>query len=368
MDLGASTPATVDLHTHFFPAGLGDRMTATGDDRWPSLAVGSDGRGRIMRGATVFRPVAPTCWDPAARLEAMDAAGIDVHVLSPVPVTLTTWAEPRLAADFARQHNELLAEAAATAPTRLRWMGSVPLQDGDLAAAELERASSRLGMVGVEIGTEVAGRELDDPALRPFFEAADELGVAIFVHPTDGPGAIRRGGVPYEFGLGMLTDTALAATALVFGGVLEALPRLRVALAHGCGTFPWSYPRLRRGATLGPGRAGATGARTDGATGARTDGDTDALVRRLWADSLVFDPAHLPVLFERFGADHVVLGSDFPFYPPSWGGPLDVLDEAVRTGRCTPGQSTAVRSTNGLRFLDPADDRPSHPAHQEAFP
>lgn len=328
---------TVDAHTHFFPAGLGDLAATTGDRRWPSLQVDHSDVARIMRGDSVFRPVAPTCWDPARRVDAMDAAGIDVHVLSPVPITLTTWADPKLAADFARRQNDLLAEAAAAAPDRYRWIGSVPLQDADAAVVELERATASLGMAGVEIGTEVDGRELDDASLRPFFAAAEALNVAIFVHPTDGAGAIRRQGQPYEFGLGMLTDTAMAAGALLFGGVLEAFPKLRVGLAHGCGSFPWAYPRMARGASMGPGPFAM--------------GPTDELVRRLWVDSLVFDPAHLPVLMDRFGADHIFLGSDFPFYPPSWGAPCDVIHAAVAAGLATGAEGNAMKSANGVAFF-----------------
>ena len=328
---------TLDAHTHFFPAGLGDLAAVTGDARWPSLHVDDSDVAVIMRGNSVFRPVAPTCWDPTRRVEAMDVGGIDAQVLSPVPITLTTWADPQIAAEFARRQNDLLAEAAATAPDRYRWIGSVALQDADASIAELERATSELGMAGVEIGTEVDGRELDDPSLRPFFAAAEALNVAIFVHPTDGAGAIRRRGQPYEFGLGMLTDTAMAAGALVFGGVLEMFPNLRVGLAHGCGSFPWAYPRMARGASNGPGPLAM--------------GSTDELVRRLWVDSLVFDPAHLPVLMDRFGADHIFLGSDFPFYPPAWGAPCEVIDEAVAKAMATSADAKAMKSTNGVAFF-----------------
>ena len=108
-----------------------------------------------------------------------------------------------------------------------------------------------------------------------------------------------------------------------FGGVLEELPRLRVCLAHGCGTFPWALPRMARGMSMAP--------------GARSTDHLEGLVRHLWADSLVFDPAHLPLLFERFGADHVVLGSDFPFYPADWGPPTAVLQGGLEVGACTAG-------------------------------
>jgi aminocarboxymuconate-semialdehyde decarboxylase len=298
----------VDVHTHVFPTGLPDYAASTGDARWPSLQVSNDAAsGRIMRGTQVFRPVDRRCFDLGARLADMNETGVDRQVLSPVPVTLCSWADPALASSFARAQNEGIAQmvASCTAPTRFNWIGGVTLQDGALAVGDLEHGLA-LGMVGVEIGTEVGGMELDDPALFAFWDAAQRLDVAVFVHPTAGEGAIRRAGQPFEFGLGMLTDTATAATALVFGGVLDSFPDLRIGLAHGCGTFPWALPRLVRGSTLG--------AKPDGgASASEALQRVNLLVRRLWADTLVFDPAHLPLLMERFGADHLMLGSDVPF-------------------------------------------------------
>ena len=338
-------PATViDMHTHFFPRGMADLASETGDSRWPSLAINSDGSARIMRGAEVFRPVAETCWNLARRAEVMDEAGIDHHVLSPVPITLTTWADPIPAAQFARMQNEAFAQAVANVPSsagRFSWIGSVPLQDTDRAIVELEFGVSELRMLGVEIGSEISGRELDHATLRPFFAAAQDLDVAIFIHPTDGAGAIRRGGIPYEFGLGMLTDTAMAAGALVFGGVLDEFPQLRVGLAHGCGSFAWSYPRLVRGASMNPsnGPPDIIGAHTE------------QLLRRLWVDTLVFDPEHLPLLMQRFGVDHLMLGSDFPFYPPTFGSALAPITGAVARNHCTPSQAANMLGPNANTFL-----------------
>ena len=336
----------VDVHTHFFPPSLPDLAARTGDGRWPALAV-ADGRGRIVRGDETFRVVDPTCWDVARRIEAMDAMAIDVHVLSPVPVTLAYWADSKLAVEFSRHQNDLLAAAVASHPQRLRALASVPLPDVDAAVAELQRAVGELSLAGVEVGAQVAGRELDDMTLRPFFAAAEALDAPVFVHPLDGGGgAIRRSGPPYDFGLGMLTDTAMAASTLVLGGVLEDHPRLRICLAHGCGTFPWALPRLARGASMGPGAA---------------FDDVMSRATSLWCDSLVFEPGHLPVLFERFGAHHVVLGSDFPFYPAAWGAATGVVEGAVERGLCTKEQAAAVVTDNGWRFLG----SPSNPSRED---
>jgi aminocarboxymuconate-semialdehyde decarboxylase len=354
MNSGSTEPAVsagvLDVHTHFFPKGTSDFAAVTGDSRWPSLTVLPEGGGRIMRGAEIFRPVSDTCFDLEARLLGMDAAGIDEHLLSPVPVTLNAWAEPTLAAKYAREQNEAIADAirSCSNPARFQWMGSVPMQSAALAVAELEYAVRSLGMVGVEIGSEIDGRELDDSTLQDFWAAVMEMNVPVFVHPTSGPAVIRRGGVPYEFAIGMTTDTAMAATALVFGGVLEANPGLRVGLAHGCGTFPWAYPRIARGSTLGS--TLGKGTRIDDVLR-----HTNELVMTLWADTLVFDPLHIGVLKERFGADHLMLGSDFPFYPDDWGHCSAVVDGAIANGTCTQHEGAAMRGANARRFLSGAD-------------
>ncbi len=330
----------VDVHTHLFPIGLGDFAAETGDARWPSLHVDEYDQARIMTGSTVFRPVARSCWDPERRVDAMDNAGIDVQVLSPVPVMLTTWADTALAVEFARRQNDAFALAAAHAPKRFMWLGTVPLQDTNAAVAEMERGLA-MGMVGVEIGTEVGGRELDHPTLRDFFLAAAELDVPLFVHPTDATGAIRRSGQPFEFGLGMLTDTAMAAGALIFGGVLKACQGLRVGLAHGCGSLPWAFPRMARAATLGLASENYQ----------RRMDESSELLSQLWADTLVFEPSLLSLVVQRLGADHLFLGSDFPFYPTEWGGSTDVIDGVVASGCCTAAQGNAMKGANGLAFL-----------------
>ncbi|WP_217576700.1 amidohydrolase family protein [Streptomyces sp. GbtcB7] len=336
-DSGTGRDLVVDVHAHWFPLGLTDQSARTGDPRWPHLVADDEGSGRIMRGSEVFRKVSRSLWDVPARLADLDAAGVDLQVLSPVPVTLAYWGDPKAAEEFLREQNDLLAEAVAASGGRLAAIGAVPLQEPGAAVRELRRLTGELGLVGAEIGTQVAGHELDDPELRPFFAAAEELGVPLLVHPTDGGGATRRRGQPYEFGVGMLTDTALSATALVFGGVLEEFPGLRVALAHGCGSFPWTYPRTRAFAT-------ATG-------GATAPARYDELVGTLWVDSLVFDPEHLRLLTTRFGADHLMVGSDHPFLPGYLRPAHEIVTDAAGQGVLTPTQTAGVLGRNAVEFF-----------------
>jgi Predicted metal-dependent hydrolase of the TIM-barrel fold len=308
---------TVDVHTHWMPL---DMSAPSGVDpaRWPTLVECADGIGEIRVGDEVFRRVARECWDAAARIAAMDKRGIDVEVLLPVPVTIDYTADPATALAFAQLQNDRIAATVAQSGGRFVGFGSVPLQDPSMAVAELRRVTGELGLRGVEIGASVRRRELSDPELRPFFRTADEIGARIFVHPLDGGGAFDRClGAREAFGIGMLTDTALAATALTFGGVLSELQDLVVCLAHGGGSFAWCYPRLLVREMYG----------RDPADAAERRKALNALVQRLYVDSLVFQPSHLPVLDGCFGPGHVLFGSDLPFVPAS---DYDVLEQAGR--------------------------------------
>lgn len=328
--MSSSTPV-VDIHAHVFPPGLPDFSDA-GDTPWPHLITGPDA-GRIMCGRSVFRNVQPALWDIDARLAELDAAGVDVQLVSPVPVTLVYWAPAERAADFARQLNDGIAEQVRDSRGRLVGLGTVPLQDVDAAIAELTRIVTELELAGAEIGTVIGDRELDDPALRPFFAAAEQLGATLFVHPMDGgSGVVRRPGRLYDFGVGMLTDTAIAATSLVFGGVLSDHPRLRIVLAHGCGSYAWVYPRLRLVDTCDPDRL-------------------DALTSKLWVDALVFDPAHLPLLVHRFGADHVMVGTDHPFVPGQLRAAPEMVRAAADAELISPRVAAGILSHNAHAFL-----------------
>ncbi|MEZ5375138.1 MAG: amidohydrolase family protein [Acidimicrobiales bacterium] len=322
-------PVVVDFHAHHFPEGLPDLAATTGDQRWPSLVV--DDSPRLMQGATVFRQVRPPCFDVTSRVAELDASGVERQVISPVPVTLVDWAPPKEAAAFLAAQNDGLIDASRRSDGRLLALGAVPLQDPDLAIAEMARIMSA-GMVGIEITAMVDGCELDDPRFEPFWAAAAQEQVPVFIHPAHQRIATRRSGMPYEFGIGMLTDTALAAAALVYGGVLDRHADLRIALSHGCGTFGWTHPRLRLMA----------------ARNASAAAHLDDLVRSLWVDTLVFDTALLPILVDRFGADHIMFGTDHPFFP----GALDEQQAMLRdTKSVASGLHDGCLGANALDFL-----------------
>lgn len=322
----------IDFHAHHFPVGLPNMAERTGDTRWTHLVT--DERPRLMHGDKVFRPVKPACFDPAARIAELAEAGCDAQVISPVPITFVDWAPAADANMFLKAQNDGLSHVAADSSGKLIALGAVPLQDTDLAIGEMLRTKQDLGMAGIEIPASVAGRELDDESLSPFWEAAEAEQVPIFIHPAHQKTAIRRTGQPIEFGLGMLTDTAIAATALVYGGVLERFPGLRIALSHGCGTFGWAHPRLRYfAASTKPSEAA----------------HLDELVRSLWVDTLVFDPLLLGVLCDRFGPDHILFGTDHPFLPDCLSEQRLIVDEAIEQH---DDLTDSCLGSNAARFLN----------------
>lgn len=333
----------VDVHCHFMPPELPDFARELSDGRWPRLFPDAEtGKGRIMRGDDLFRIVEPACWDMRVRVAEMTANGIDCQVISPIPVALTYWADPGPALAYAQHINDWLADAVAGSGGRLLGLGTVPLQDTAVAIAEMERAVGEVGLSGLEIGTVVDGRELDAERFRPFFRAAEEMCVPILVHPMaryHGYGMDRCTGARESMAIDMLTDSTVAATALVFG-VMQEFPRLRICLCHGGGTFTWAYPRLRY--------FDMEHAKDPAAVGA----ELDARVACLYVDSLVHDPHHLEMLMYRYGAERIVGGSDYPFMPMTLGHPALILDEAVRLGICTLEQVARIKSDNALRFLN----------------
>jgi aminocarboxymuconate-semialdehyde decarboxylase len=321
---------TVDVHAHF----LGPDLPVPVDPTAPRLVIDDADGGRIQRGDTLFRRVTPSLWDVTTRLAEMDLAGVSHQVISPVPVTMEHAVDD---APYARAQNDAIAEASAASGGRLLGLGCLPLHDARSAVTELDRLR-HAGLLGVEIGTRVADRDLDDPALTAIWDACAATGSAVFVHPVDeGRGVVRRAGPPYDLGLGMLADTALAASALVFGGILERHPDLRIALAHGCGAFPWAYPRLRVAAE----RSGKPGA----------PDRWDALTRLLYADTLVFDDEHLRLLVHRFGSGRLLLGSDAPFFPDQMARSVTSVEEAGRTGALPPGVGLEQLHRNAAEFL-----------------
>ena len=292
----------IDLHTHIVPPRWDDFAARYGGGRWPRLQPEAGCRGTLMTGKQFFRAIDDRSWNPARRLEDMARLGIDRQALSPPPIMFCYWAEAKAALAFARMQNEFVASVAAAHPDRFTGMATVPLQEPLLAVEEVRHAREALGLSAVEIGTCPGGRDFDDPALFPFFEACADLGVAVLVHPAS-PLAGQERLTQYYFPLivGNPLETALAISKLIFGGVLERLPRLRICFAHGGGAFPFTLGRLNHGWHVRPEGPAAI------------PKEPREYARRIWVDSLSHGDGNLRFIVEQLGADRVVIGSDYPF-------------------------------------------------------
>ncbi len=299
----ADSRVRLDLHTHLLPPDLPDFKARFGEGGFLRLQAIDSCRARMVRDdGTFFREVAHNAWDPAARLRECDAAGVDVQVLSTVPVLFSYWAKPAHGLEVARFLNDHLAGVVRDNPKRFLGLGTLPLQAPELAVAELRRCSEVLGLAGVQIGSHVNAWNLSDPVLYPVYAAAEALGAALFVHPWDMMGEARMGKYWLPWLVGMPAETSLAICSMIFGGIFARFPKLRVAFAHGGGAFPGTFGRIQHGFECRPDLVAV-----DNPVPPRD------YLGHFWVDSLVHDAAALRSIVQLFGEHRVALGSDYPF-------------------------------------------------------
>jgi aminocarboxymuconate-semialdehyde decarboxylase len=291
---------SVDIHCHVHTAAAADMVK----DVWkpetePTIRFANERTREVNR--RQMERIHPQLTSVERRLADMDAMGVDMQAISPAPFQYYYWAEPGLCADTSKAINDNLASIAARHPDRFVAMGTVPMQAPDLAVAELERIVKELGMRGVEINSNVAGEDLSAERFRKFFAKAEELGVLVFMHPLGFDRADRFVDHYFNNVIGNPLESALAVGHLIFGGVLDAYPKLKLCVAHGGGYLP-SY-------------AG----RMDHAHAARSDcrecikEAPTSYLKKLYFDSVVFTHHQLEYLVQQYGSDHVIMGTDYPY-------------------------------------------------------
>ncbi|RZA31716.1 MAG: amidohydrolase [Lysobacteraceae bacterium] len=292
----------MDVHAHViphdFPRYLGNAMPAD----WPSMAAAHACHRHVMVSGKVYRTVSERAWSPSRRIEDMEPMGLSHQAISPMPELLSYWMDAAAAGQLLRYVNEQIAEMAALSGGRLVGMGAVPLQDIDLALAELDYLSDKLGFRAIEIGSNINGKPPGAPEFALFFAACAEKGVAVFVHALKPAGAERLVG-PAKLlpALAYPTDVGLAAASVLTSNLIGRHPGLRMAFSHGGGTLAMLLPRLEQARKVFPELLDAMPL------------SPSEQARRLYYDTLVFDPATLMLLVERFGASQLMIGTDYPF-------------------------------------------------------
>ena len=260
------------------------------------------GCARMIKGDKIFREVEQNCWDPGVRMKEMDMTQVGVQVLSTIPVLFNYWAKPEHGEETSRFFNDHIAECVTQHPDRFIGVGTVPLQDVDMAIREMERCVKELKMPGLQIGSNINNMNLGDPAFAPFWQAAEELDCCIFVHPWEMMGEAHMTKYWLPWLVGMPAETSRAITSMIFSGVFEKHPKLRVAFAHGGGSFPLTIGRIEHGFAVRPDLCAV-----DNAVNPRE------YLGKFWIDALVHDEKALDFVVDIIGADKVCMGSDYPF-------------------------------------------------------
>jgi aminocarboxymuconate-semialdehyde decarboxylase len=296
----------------------------------------------MMKGDKVFRVVEENSYKPDARIKDMDSTGVSIQVLSTIPVLFNYWAKPTDGYETSRFLNDHIAETVSKTPARFIGLGTVPLQNINLAIKEMERCVKELKMPGIEIGSNINGRNLGEKEFFPFFKAAENLGCAIFVHPWEmmGEKDMEQYWLPWL--VGMPAETTRAICSMIFGGVFEEFPKLRVNYAHGGGSFPYTLGRIEHGFMVRPDLVAI-----DNTVNPKN------YLGRFWVDSLVHDKKAFEFLLDVLGEDQVCLGSDYPF--PLGEKKPGKLIEKMKLGKKTE-KKLLYKNAEAWLGLDPAND------------
>ncbi len=293
----------IDSHAHIMP------------EKWPMLADKYGYKGfiyledepatdtkKMMRDDGVFfRRVSRNCWDPQAIIKDMDKHQVDMMVLCTIPVLFNYWAKPKDTLDWSMFLNNHLLQIQNQYPDRFIGLGTLPMQDSVLAVAELERIA-KLGMPGIEIGSNIDGVNLDDESLWPIYEAAESLDMAIFVHPWNmmGEKEMRKYWLPWL--VGMPAEESRAICNMIFGGIFDRFPKLRVMFAHGGGSFPITLGRIAHGYDCRPDLVNINNVK-----------NPKEYMGRFWVDGITHDSKALKFIIDTFGIDKITYGTDYPF-------------------------------------------------------
>jgi aminocarboxymuconate-semialdehyde decarboxylase len=326
----------VDMHCHYLNPVVNAKTAHLNASQYDPTVIFAN---ELTRETNVKQMAtrAPKLTGVTERLKDMDKMGVDIQAVCPAPYHFFYFTEAGYGAELAREVNEGIAQVVADTPDRFVGMGSVPLQNAELAIKELEYCVKKLGMKGIEICTNVNGKNLTDPSLKldKFFARCEELGVVIFMHPLGWTQADRLTNHYFNNVIGNPLDSTVAVSHLIFDGVLQRYPKLKFVVAHGGGFIAHYWARM------------------DHAWRARPDCRTmikkppSSYLKKFYFDSITFDPEMLKRLVTTYGADHVVLGTDYP-YDMGEEDPLGLIAQVKGVSKV---DKDLIRGGNAARLL-----------------
>lgn len=293
----------IDIHNHILPATLPDFKNILGEGGFITLKSRDDGRLDMTRDDGVFfRTIERNCFDPIERIKQMDEQDVDVQVLSTVPVMFSQWARPENTQYVNRYLNDDLDKTCKAHPKRFVGLGTVPLNDIDLAITELNYCMNTLNLKGVQIGSHYGKLNLNDKSLFPFYKEAEKLGAAILVHPWDMMGFDTLPDYWLPWLVSMPAETSRAICCMIFGGVFEHFPNLRVCFAHGGGSFPHTIGRIEHGFKMRPDLCAVD-----------NNVNPREYLGKFYIDSVTHDATALKYNIDLIGENSIMLGTDYPF-------------------------------------------------------
>lgn len=335
---------TVDIHTHILPEKLPDWKSKFGYGEFVSLEHHKPCCARMMIDNEFFREIESNNWDPETRIKECDSLedAVNVQVLSTVPVMFSYWAEPRDTLEISIYLNDHIADVCKRYPKRFVGLGTLPMQHSGLAIQELKRCKE-LGLKGIQIGSHINHWNLNQPELFPIFEAMQDLDMCLFVHPWWWMAKTKMPKYWLPWLVGMPSETSLAISSMIFGGIFEKLPRLRVAFAHGGGSFPGTFGRIEHGWKVRPDLVAIDNPHSP-----------RKYLGQFWLDSLVHDKKMLEYVIELVGASRICCGTDYPY-------PLgeDIPGELIRSLDIPDSTKQIMLADSAFEWLNlnPADFR-----------
>ena len=291
----------IDIHTHIMPEKMPNWTEKFGYGEFIHLKH-RNCEACMIKGDKLFRVVEENCYKPESRLKDMENNEVNMQVLSTIPVLFNYWAKPTDGLETSRFLNDHIAETVSKEKDHFIGLGTVPMQDVDLAVKEMERCMTDLRMPGLEIGSNINSKNLSDESFFPFYEAAEKLNCSLFIHPWEMMGETQMGKYWLPWLVGMPAETSRAICSMIFGGVFEKFPNLKVAFAHGGGSFPITIGRIEHGYKVRPDLVAV-----DNPINPRN------YLGKFWVDSLVHDRKAMEFLIDLMGEDFICLGSDYPF-------------------------------------------------------
>ena len=291
----------IDMHSHILPKTMPNWTQKFGYGKFIHLEPNSDGSANMMQGGQFFRRIVENCWDEQLRIDEYKPYNTQVQVVCTIPVMFSYWAKTADALELSRFLNDHIAELVQRYPKNYIGLATIPMQDAEAAILELERAKA-IGHVGIQIGSNINDENLSEEKFFPIFEACARLGMAVMIHPWQMMGfdSMKKYWLPWL--VGMPAETSRAACSLIFGGVLERLPELRVCFSHAEGSFLPTLGRIEHGFNCRPDLVAI-----DNPHNPRT------YLGKFWVDSITHDIDALEYILKIQGSKRVCLGSDYPF-------------------------------------------------------